>query len=689
MNKLQEFKDQYPEYAGVPDMVLADRLYQKFYAGTMDRERFNKELGVSRGGWLDDVGRSVARGASFGFADEIAAAGDATFGPMLGLYDDQSPEAQETWRKRYDTSLQAQRAKDRAFDDESPVTSTVAKVGGGIASSVALLPRLIATAPATLPAAMKQGALAGGGLGAVTGFGEGEGGLGERATSAVQSGVIGAVAGGTIPVLAHGVGRLYSYARNLLGGQNPQRVAAQKIIQAFERDEIPLDKAMAELDRLAASGKPAALMDVGGENVLGLTRAAAGTPGPAKNRAVELLAARQGNLETSLATGNPVTGQASRVMTDAERSLGQRSGLFGQTFDDLLETARKTARPLYEKLYGTNGGVVVSDQLDDLARNPVIREALRKGLRIAQAEGDDLMGLGITGFNEAGDPIIGKTLSIKGFDYAKRGLDDLIAAAKRSGENETTRALMALKTRLTGEIDSLTGGLYGQARAAYAGPMAMRDAMEAGRNVLREEGGYEIAKVVSRYGPSEKQAYLQGVLEAIRDRAMNAPDGADVVKRVLGSPALREKIKAAFPDEMAYAKFAKALNDEARLFRNAQTVNPRAGSQTDLRAAERSDLGAGMLGDMTQAAITGRNLFDTLMAGLRASANRAGGMNQPTAGSLTDALLNPNYYLTRRYLESLAKNGPPPGWLYERGAEFMTRPGITGAAAGGLLAEDW
>src|SRR5947207_2744607 len=45
MGALDTFREQNPDYAGVPDDRLADGLYTKFYADTLTRDQFNERVG--------------------------------------------------------------------------------------------------------------------------------------------------------------------------------------------------------------------------------------------------------------------------------------------------------------------------------------------------------------------------------------------------------------------------------------------------------------------------------------------------------------------------------------------------------------------------------------------------------------------------------------------------------------------
>ena len=178
-------------------------------ARKMVRDILMKESAAEKGaaGGIDNFGRSLARGASFGLADEFSAAADATVGPAVdwalgkvGLGSTNTSAAPE-WSKRYEENLARERGQDKAYDSAYPVWSTTGKVGGALAT-LPMLPAFLAPSGggAMLPAAAKM-AGAGAVIGGATGFGEGEGGflprLGDAATDAAVGGVIG---GATVPV---------------------------------------------------------------------------------------------------------------------------------------------------------------------------------------------------------------------------------------------------------------------------------------------------------------------------------------------------------------------------------------------------------------------------------------------------------------------------------------------------------
>ncbi len=137
---------------------------------------------------VDDVARSVASGATLGFADEIAAAANSAFGP-------------DTFAE----NLEAERARDLEID---PRIKVAGEVAGTVATAVATggaAPAFgLTAAPRTIAGFAGRGALEGGVFGGISGFGRGEG-LENRVFNAVHGGLVGAGTGGALGGLVRGL----------------------------------------------------------------------------------------------------------------------------------------------------------------------------------------------------------------------------------------------------------------------------------------------------------------------------------------------------------------------------------------------------------------------------------------------------------------------------------------------------
>lgn len=230
-------------------------------------------------------------------------------------------------------------------------------------------------------------------------------------------------------------------------------------------------------------------------------------------------------------------------------------------------------------------------------------------MRIMENRGVDPKSLGLT-FNDAGDPVFESVPSFQALRYVKQGLDDVL-----EGYRDKTTGRLVLDTEGSGILDLRNQFVqalrdanpkYGPALDTYAGDSALMDAMSRGRNIFAPAGAEArdtITRSLDKMGDAEREAYRLGVFQAIDDRIVNLRDGADPTKAIFGTQALRMRIAAAFDDPKQFEAFERAVKREAELYRNAQAVNPRTGSQTDLRAGERAALSDA--GDISGALLAG------------------------------------------------------------------------------------
>jgi hypothetical protein len=225
----------------------------------------------------------------------------------------------------------------------------------------------------------------------------------------------------------------------------------------------------------------------------------------------------------------------------------------------------------------------------------------------------------------------------------KRGYDGIIETFRnpvtgRVHLDEYGRAVEGNRAAYVKELRDMFPR-YGNALDAWGGPSAAMDAANKGRNLFNMKDA-EIATVTlnMRRTPADADAFRLGVAQAMRDKIASAPDGADAEKRIFGSPAKRELIKAAFPNERAFLAFEAQMKREAALYKNAQFVSPRTGSQTAMRETDAGDIGA-MASDMAGALVTGALVPGQSMRGaigqqFRNMGARAQGISPGVADSL-------------------------------------------------------
>lgn len=507
---------------------------------------------------LDDTIRMLGSGATLNFADEIAAGMNTILGIGPG--------------ETFDENLKAEQARDAKIREREPAVALTAEIAGGVGAAIATGGGTFVAGANTVMGTAGRSALVGAGFGAVAGAGAGTDEE-SRLTGALAGGSLGAALGGVgIPLTKAAVGTVFNrFMKTTTGGQI--RAAAARIRKAMERDELTPDEAFRRLTELGPEGR---LADVG-ENVRGLGRAVAGQPGKAKTIAVEALEGRQ-------------EAQGVRVVDAVNRALDPTGDFAGAA--GALQQVRKTAaKPLYDAAYAKP--VDPSEELIALFRRPALAQAWTRAKRIAANEGEDLPDELFITRPDGGKVVDTDAIrDVKVLDLIKRGLDDLVETKRDpvTGklQGEVTRGIDRLRKDYIKAVDRLSPD-YKAARAAWSGPSRSLELMDRGRRFVRADEEIT-ANQLRAMTDDEKFFFRMGAARQLRDMIFNTPDGADTVKRIFGSELKRRRLRAVFDDEDSFNIFRKTMEQEAEMFRTRAIVSPRSGSQTDLRAAERSDL---------------------------------------------------------------------------------------------------
>lgn len=192
---------------------LADGTVLEFPDGTDDAvvaATVKKHVNGSRrsllGRTADDLGATARQVMTYGLADEAAGLGRAAGSLLKGEGLTAAGEAYN--RGKGDEKS----ASDRGLSD-NPVLGPTAWVLGALAGGA---PAAGFKGATSLAGQMAQGAKIGAGAGAVSGFGEAEGGLGDRAISAAGGGAVGGLLGGLMPAAMAGGAKAYQVGKNIL-----------------------------------------------------------------------------------------------------------------------------------------------------------------------------------------------------------------------------------------------------------------------------------------------------------------------------------------------------------------------------------------------------------------------------------------------------------------------------------------
>ena len=495
-----------------------------------------------------DAAREVAQGASFGASDEALAYARTLMGEDYG-----AALAQER---------QANKAVEQAFPTTSVGMQAVGGTGAGLLMGAAA-GGLGVAAPATTAGRIGAGAAGGAAAGAVDAFNRGEGGVGPRLEQAGAGAITGGVFGAALPLAGRMGGLIWNKLR---GPASTAYEDALRIINSRMRSDSVTPEAVGR--RLTDLGPDAMMVDAAGPNVLRLGGSAYRAPGEGSTIAYDRLSER-------------ARGQSSRVydaFTEAYTPGGPRD--YFEAVDSLMTQRAAASKPLYDAAFARGTGVLDA-RVDQFLADPIVLQGLKQGLEIQRLEAlaagkpFDPTEYAITGFNEAGDPVMGTVPNFRLLDAAKRGLDDILEGYRdpltgRLNLGSRGRAIESVRKAYVSHLDTLNPD-YAAARAAWAGPSQALDAMSLGARIVTEDNR-EITRLLSGMSANEREFVQVGVVDAVRKALRSAPDGADAVKRIFGSSWKRDALAALFDDPAKFAMFRQQMEAESAFFRTQHGI---------------------------------------------------------------------------------------------------------------------
>lgn len=402
------------------------------------------------------------------------------------------------------------------------------------------------------------------------------------ATSAIMGGLSYPVALGI-----GGVGRNI-YQRTPMGAGSASSFADQKIAEALLRDAqgkafnasnpdvLTQNAGNMAATRLGKMPQGAPLATAGGRNLQGLTDVVAITEGATK----QAVARKQHEL---------IAQEARRMTDSAAKALGTGRPDYNTTIEGFTNAAKLKAAPYYNQLQGVNL------QIDDDLRGILARsEPFFAGSNL-RSKVDNVGGATL---KEALNPAA-TSVPLARLDVLKQTLYDMEEAGKRSGKLGLSRSIAKLRNELTNKLDDLSpktqqgDSIYKLARDAYGGDMQLKNAVEQGRLIFREDA-MNIRDTLKTMSQSEKDAFRLGVYQAIVDKTGKMSGRTELMNNYR-DPAIADRLKAVFGND--YRKFASKLAAEFEL-KKFQKVG--AGSQTAERQSGMGDLNLSPLRDASE-----------------------------------------------------------------------------------------
>jgi hypothetical protein len=626
----------------------------KSFAETV--EKYNRSQGL-----IAEFGpvRSALQGLSFGFSDEA----EAGIKALLG-------------RGTYEQNLNAINLAKQEFEQASPGAALGSElVGtapymllGGLgavrgAERVAQVAPRVAQAIST-PVGRTTTAL--GGATAIGGASAGITGAGQampdfRMAGALEAAPVGAAfgLGGTtaarIAPRIPGVQQAFEAGRRAIGLPSGfAERADQKLLQALQRDGVSPADALARLQQIKQSNyKPETIIELGGENTRRLADVVAQYPG-ASQAARELAEER-------------TAGAGQRILSDF-RGAFQVNASATDLAESLTQQRDRLARPLYQQAY-SEGGVISDERITRLMKIPQFQDAYARARRIAALDGIELPAKA-SDIEEVGG------FDLRTLDYIKRGLDDVLFTGKQPGSGIGKTELSKLKERrseFVSVLDEVGPASYKEARNVYAGATEVLDAIEEGKKFATMDAR-QLQRTFDRLSDSEKEGFKIGVYDAVRTNVNKGADGADVLRRIWGSPEKRDQLSV-FLGQDAFQDLSEQLLRE-RVIRQTD-VRMMGGSQTQPRTlAQREFEGAEELIPM---------VAQQGLGGLRQYALRTmTGPGQPTAEALAPTLFSTD---VGKQIEALTRLQRLDDLLRQQAAAAGAVGGVGGGAAAGLLGE--
>jgi hypothetical protein len=517
-----------------------------------------------------------------------------------------------------------------------PVGGTAANVVGGLATGGGLAQQGVTMAGRLgtgVGARIGEAALEGAAYGGVQAGNEARGDISSQIGDAAMGAGIGGAAGGVLAGGAQALGALGSNVASAARGRlDPEGFAARKMAQRLEADGVtPSDLA----SRLQGAEPGTNIADVAGENTRDLLRTATNIPGRARQEVADMVESRMG-------------GQRDRIMDTVSKKLAPGE-LYNASLDDIQNTYRAGADPLYKKAYSKP--VNYDDfKLDELI--PRIPKA-------AWSEANSLMGIEgyspkqlLANIADDGSVSINKVPDMKQWDYVKRALDSRIAQEDGKGAIGGTtpmgRALTGLKTELVNILKEQNPA-YKSALNFSSDQIGLKKALEMGPKLLSMAPD-DAARAFSKLSMAEKETARIGVARAIRDKVLAGSDsaggaGGDRV-RAVWTEKTRQVIGKLFPGQKV-EDFSKFMANEAAKVKTVRAASGNSTTARQLAGADEAGVDPELLLRIGRGDVVGATL-----SAISKAARKLGGLNDKSAGAMGDMLLSTGNDDTLRALQA-------------------------------------
>jgi len=386
-----------------------------------------------------------------------------------------------------------------------------------------------------------------------------------------------------------------------------EKLANQMLEEAMITDADSVEEALVIAHNAMNKNKQLTLADTG-QSSAALLELVNTLPGKGSKIVRDFLEARAG-------------GRFGRLNSDLVKAFGVEASYF-ETLDALIDERKKIAAPLYEESFtrtmiDDNGNtttqprtinldtefeIVKNDDgtrevasINDLLSRPSIRRAITKASEIGLEDGVQLPDVEITdgGLVITSGPNKGELVDQADFQfmhYVKLALDNEISSARKPGATSLGNVELAkvvdTKNKFVSILDASNEN-YLTARKTFAGSVAIQEAMDYGLNIFTKktyEGNPE--KVISQMNASEKEAFRNGVFEAVLRKLDTSGENTNAGLKIIGNKRNRDLLRLSFPDTYPEEKFQEFMgNFTSEIESRAVEVQTLANSRTANRLA--------------------------------------------------------------------------------------------------------
>lgn len=466
-------------------------------AGGMANPQAMREVGQNAG----IMARGAVQGATFGFADELAAS---------------SPVAQQLTGQSFDELLAQARAQQAADRETAPGSAMIGEMMGAAATGLATGPRLAqaltrggAVAPG-LGSRVAAGAGAGAIEGAVYGAGTGEGAQG-RVTNAMMGAAAGGLVGGAVPVAGE-IGRraLVNPVGGALGVGNQAR-ANNAIARAADASGMTPDDIARALSQAADDGQPQfTVADAMGRSGQRTLAGAASQPGPARQIAAEMLDQRQLDQGDRLAAfirqsmGADETAEQAAARLTAQRASDARTAYGAARENAGPVDIRNVLAMIDERVGPMREAGIAGEGVDNLFQR------FRNRLAAARPERSRVGGTGAATAGANSAPTSVELADFSRVSRVRQEIADAAEAARRAGRGFEAGELRDLVGALDEALEASSEG-YRAANAGYASASRTIDAVGAGQAANRPgQRAEDVLDTFRNMTPAQRAAFRTG-----------------------------------------------------------------------------------------------------------------------------------------------------------------------------------